>query len=1072
MFHEIELPHSFSLLANKMSSAYRKKIRGFTKSHSRFTSLINEVGAGDSATGHAFLCDDFSYVTYYLVDGLAIAPTSQTFGNIITSFNTSLSAELKDGHYIEDCFATYQDNIQDRIGVYLDGRQETAEKLGLNVKAKDESMKRMLEHQMFFETHIIALVTPNDKNLYINDDGLLKENIPDIPLSEHYMDAYRQGAGDRLLTKHNLFVSVFERFVTDVKCNISATRLNHQKAKSILKVFTSTKSADVLLENMPPVNLTPTGLSGDTGDQALDEALGKDYHQALFGDGAEVHPKDRNIIVHGDRVFLSVLVDSYSKGPSSYNELHAEILKKRIPYISKTRIGGNPLALLKKEFVASKATWTLQGNETQQKFKIAYQKIRDFYKNNTVVNISQSFLTWVDGTDEAAIKKLYNRANDLVMIIEKWTTAENNKCHIDRRTPLHSFYSSMPCVLRSTAAKIPHALVDVVARCPYMRPSLPYTNTGDMLLMADDGKALPFDPLVGRTAKIAFLVGAMGSGKTVIAQALRDRMVLKRGNKNIPYQFSIDVGASTEASTVAYAVENPAIKDKFAFIRMDQAYINILETPLGLRQLPKQLFSTINSLIADRLMGVHGDEMPQASDMLGECLNFAYEKCAHPSTAKQIRLAEIPWLEEQLSYLGFEFKEAETSDVYKNTVKYLGWDIVDFLCLHSLWDRAYEVQRLCVPTMKDVLAAAARTEWLEKYRLTVDGIILSEVFPLKLQSFIDSYPSVCKPSSVTIWNKHVCTFELGEVVTQGGNAEDEYKSRFWFGLVFIFIRNTLSLQNAFIKTYHDQIDREQQWRSTQTYQSKSAEGIKKYHLDKITELVNSPKRSYIDEVHRFLPVDLSQAGYAQTILSSFINEVRRSGTELAFASPQPAHGKFFNKVATLVMILGFQSDAMADDCIEAFGLSQEEVDRYVKPLRLDHGKGANFYMLLRDIGKISKISEFRQTGYFPVPMVEIWSYANEFIEVYIRNQLYRKLGANRALEVLAMALPKAGASEMILTAQAQIKKSVAKKEKQPTKDDEDKVDAAAGDKVLQEILENLEYWTAMAQEKIYGIKAS
>ncbi|MFT2111946.1 hypothetical protein [Marinomonas sp. 2405UD68-3] len=1007
-YQYLELNSPLNKFSDKLIQMYRK-IKGFNAPDPRLISIVNTLNGSDVT----FLSDRDSYLTFFYIDGLGSDPTLDTVQDVSSSLNQYLSRFIMAGHLFHDCISTYQDNIEERLQHIKRGRQESAESLGMSVKNTDKALINMVKKNVFFEERVICLETPNLIDLYIINGSNVEAKLGNVPLTEEYKKSISQGLGDKLLEPHLLFVEQFTNFINDPLTQIEGRPLDVDHALSYMKVFTDPKTFKTdLMSNKTP-NLSPTK-GGNPADSQLDDFLGKDFQSALFNERPTLHPNDSTIVKVGSRIYKSVVVDRYSLEFISYNSLHSKLIEKKIPYRMKTSIGKNPVVMLNHEYQASK--FTVLPN--QRKFKDAYDTLYHYTKSNCIPMLQQGFTTWVDGDDEKARKLLNKKAEELLSAVMSWSGGGlSNKAHIETVTPLHTFYSTLPCTIRSTAPFIPVPLKDICQKLPMYRPSFPFHRAGNTFVTSKDGKIMNFDSFDGRTSYITYICGSMGTGKSVLFMHLRNDLLFRRTNNGLPYQINIDIGGNLQTDTELYRSESPDLASKIHYLivnndpnNKNSARINIFSTPLGLRKLPSNMLEAVTSLLTDRVNGQSGSEMPQSTEMIKSCTKMVFDRLAHPSSAKRINLDVIPGLKATLRNYGFLFKASSTQGEFKEEPEYVGWNIVDFLIGHDEIDLAYRVQNLCVPTLSDFLSTVNDSSWQKQWSQEINGIVLGEVFALKIRSLIDSYPFISQASTFNIWDKHILTFELSEVLQRGGSG-DAFQARFWYSLVFLYIRGLLGVEPESIEKYTQQIRYENDYRDVEGV--KHAEKIVSYQKEKIAHITSSKKRAAIDEIHRMLPTESgnSDYGYGIDIIDSTLNEIRRSRIEMAFASPEPAHGRYFNKKASLIMLLGFTSRESLESCREHFGLSDYEIEAYVSKLRLDPKKGVNSYLILKEVSEISNVKEFKHVVYFPIPMIEIWRYANTSIEKNIRNKVTEKYGVDNGLLILSGALPGAGNSK-------------------------------------------------------------
>jgi hypothetical protein len=1063
IFTQIQVPsslNSFSAEISKIIVSLKNKIGVINK---KTSSIVNSI----SNSKHAFVCDNFSYISYVKIKGLGLDGTPEMINKMQHNLNLHLREYIKSGHEIHYCFASYQDNVIEQLKSVQRGRDKAAERLGLNTRENDEAQIKHIRNNAFFEEQLVILVTPKRNSILQSSVVDLADKQPDIPLSDKYKLSTSQGDGDKLLNPHNLFVESFMQFCTNKEVMIDAELLEHEDALASIMAFTDSKTAKTSTAQKIEPNFFVNKEFKRPDLELFDAYFAKDFDSALFKDLPKLHPRNDSVVTVGDRHYMSIIMDAYSSEFLSFNALHRKLCVKRIPYLCKTSVGGDPLRSLNMQYTASK----LGGIGPQRRFNELYNSLIDYSYDETPTFVQQIFTTWVDG--EENLKQLRIQAEDLRRELVAWTQREANKCHIDNVTPRETLLSVMPSSVRSVGTKIPLPLNDVSNRLPLFRPSFPWSEDGDFISTSPDGKVMPISFQNGRVAKVTYITGSMGAGKTALLSWMRNNLILHRDSNHIPYQINLDVDNSIRVDTELYAIESEIIRDKVVHIpinnnpaKKDSIYLNILDTPPGMRLLPTGLKTQISSAIADRLAGPSNDDIKNVDGMVTDLLDKTYNRLAQPGSAKKIRISDVPSLRPKLHALGFPF-QSDTEDMgFSEESLYVGWDIVDFLMLNGEFDLAIKVQAKCVPVLTDVLAEANKSEWQKANSLkdAVEG--RGKLVADALQNMIRSYPFVAHESNFSIWNKHIITFELGKVIEKSSNPSSVYKSRFWFNLVFIYIRAILMLSIEDIQPYLESIESDT---SNRTFKAKEVtEAISAYHRAKIQDVATAVKRGCIDEFHRYLGTGAAPDPTAEANLNTFLNEIRRSGVELCFASPLPEHGRLFKDMASMVIILGFNTSGALRQCEDVFGLSEYETQNYVRPLRLNPPKGINAYLIINNVSEISNINEFRHVVYFPIPPNFIWRCANRNIEKMIRHLVIEKFNYQRGMILLAGALPGAGTSKEI----ERIKRSMAQEGlfdelNYDEQDDAEKADSMLAENIFQKIVADYDYYMSEGKRLLY-----
>lgn len=1072
------LGDSLTRYSSKAITAFRKLTRSLNLESSEFTNLVNFCDQDP----YTFITSDYGYITYFIVHGNSVPVSADTDLKTKERFRIELTEYLRKGHKIVDTYSLYTDSVESTLKDRQASRIITASKLGMEVANKDSALRSMLKNN-FIESRIVGIYTPDLKSLYTDSLERAAETLPDIPLSDDAKHSLTKGRGDKLLQSHLAAVSAYESFLFHRDSNYVADKLECKKAIIEMTKVTDPKSAKSLDKLDPKLfDVSVTNATSDLAADQYDSLFGKDFTDVLFPEIPEKHKND--IVRVGDRLYAFLIIERHPKAPQTFSALQEALAQYQFPYRVKTVTGGNAIDHFTQAYLTSRQQVAHKyfsfGAAGQQQYRKAFEDLMHYDKGNCTTMSQSVFTTWVDGEENEAL--LRKNIRSLKGAIESWTRGDATKVRLDSYTALESYFSTLPAYHQSTAPKLPIPLRDSLSRMPFIRPTLPKGKGGELVVTYADGKIDTLDLSV-LAAQIMFICGASGRGKSVLNMKLRDIHIFARGNSNLPFEFNIEVGSSTKASIDSIKSQT-TFKDQVEFYNIQNTAdrsslnINILSTPIGMREPYPHVKAAILALIKDRLVGEEGNELPRAEILLTDALNRTYRYYRQRANAKRIDLRTIPGLYSVLRELDF-FSYSSFNDSSEDSLNdeapqsFVGWDIVDFLIAHNKIAWASKVQSRTEILIEDVINIAKSKDFQESYNESIAGSIVGQAFLSALQGFVLKYPFVCSPSTTNIYGKHVVTFELGGVIRKGTSPGDLYENRFWFGLAALYTRSILfssvdehkEILAGIIRS--DDKERPEEAKTTTSSGVSVASKVKEYLFHRLELIAASNKKFHIDELQAFIPKGdnhTASADYAGGLISSLGFEARKFHIELACSSQRPEHGRYLSDNATAIIILGFPSAQDDAACIDLFGVTKDESLRYVKELQLTPKKGINAFICLREV-KGYKSSVFRQNVYIPIPGFEVWEYANSGAERHVRRLVQERFTYNDSMLLLTGALPQAGESPEFNQIENELRDSGAF-DSEEINDDQDVKDRLIAGRIAKKLIDNAPMYIQFGKEQI------
>lgn len=1072
-FGDIFLYDGAGAFSNKLTQAFRSISRKIGLESEDYTSIVARSNHDEST----FITNELGYITYFLIRGNSVPFTMELDERIKDEFVRIMTSWISNGHKIVDSYSFFNDRMDEELKGIQASRSLTAKRLNLPVADKDDALRTMISGYAFRDIKVSAIYTPNIPRLKQGGASQAREVHPNIPLSRVAEQSLEQGGGEKLLQNHLNAVRAYKDFLSDERCSYDFQQLNQAQAIELMCQIADPKRPrrDITYLENNELDLSPTNTTTNLSESQMDSFIGQDFtdyihpdHPVLFG---------RDVVEVGDRYFMNIVVEKLPLVPLPFYSLQKQIAASNIPFRVKTVIGESTVDAFKTDYHAASAQFGgVLGKGAQKQYQANYETLQYYAKNNAPTLCQQVFTTWVDGKEN--IPKLRENARTIKDKIEQWSYKGNCKARIDVITPRHSYFSTLPSFHNSVAPKLPIPLIDSISRTPFVRPALPSQDTGELLVTFPDGLLGKLDPLAGRTSSVSVTLGSSGRGKSVLYMHKRDAVIYQKGNNDLPFEFNIEIGSSTKASMDSLIIKNPELASKVAFLNVqnDESLagsstlrMNILGSPLGLRKPLPHLVSTIVSILEDRILGINGNALPNAAEMLTEVIKRTYEVNSNLSTAKRIDLRKVQGLETALRETGFDVSPNIEVDGISKSREFIGWNLVDHLIAAGRKDMAAKVQCLCEPLISDLTQRATDPDFKQNWIGQHNGTDLVTAFVRALNSLQDRYPFISSPSTTSIFEKHLVTFELGNVAQKTGTDADTYENRFWFALCTLYIRGTVFMSiDEHKHLIEDQIRRDQRHRPSatenETQDSKRiSESILKHAIDRLYLIAGSKISVHCDELQSWMPAQGEGANFAVKIFSPMIFEGRKFGIEVAFSTQRPEHVRFFQDSGTMFYILGFTSPQDTKIISDALNIPEDEAEMYINSLKLDPARGVNAYVVMREVNN-GIASQYRQEVYFPISGLEIWEYANSQAERIVRELVVNEFGYEDGMLMLYGALPAAGLSKEFAKAERDIRNSGAIDEE----DDDDVRAQLIAEKVGQLIISKPIHFREMGRERVSG----
>ena len=618
--------------------------------------------------------------------------------------------------------------------------------------------------------------------------------------------------------------------------------------------------------------------------------------------------------------------------------------------------------------------------------------------HNTRIRDAFNHLQQLDGAEETAVRlrccvacwdvagnesRLRRSASRLRHAIERWSNARTDELAGD---PVACLVGSVPgggCAPTAPPAVAP--LTDALCLLPLDRPASPWRN-GPLTLVSRDGKFWPYQPgSVEQDSWCDIISGAPGSGKSVLMNAMNAATLLSgRGrDEPLPWISVIDVGASSTGLVEMIRHALPADRRHLvASARLQNAgdwAINIFDTPVGCRH-PTALGKTfIVNFLRLMLAEVTGGE--DLRGLISLAVDEAYTVSAEGGRPRQWHSGQNAEVDAALEETGWAPDDSST-----------WWECVDHLSVAGRWPEAALAQRMAVPLLADLTAAAASPRVMEIYsemRVSATKEAAITAFQRVLTEAAAEWPLLSMPTQFAMTEARVRVIDLQDVTSRSQDPAAVRRS----AMMYLLARHACT--DGYYLTYDElrSVD------GTAGLQPCQRERL----LQRATAAQATPKRLCFDEFHRTggLPGVVDQ-------VETDVREGRKAQAQVVLASQLLSD--FSSRLLSLATGVWICS------------AGPEEIDLATRLLELDDSSRQALRHRLTGPGPDGspifaalecKGGPVRQMLVHRLGAAEIWAYSTTAEDVALRTELSRRLGPESARAALAREWPAGSARRAI-----------------------------------------------------------
>lgn len=930
---------------------------------------------------HILVGKDGSLVSIIKLNGVTYLVGPEEYNRIHRGFTNALQTSMtRPGHVVQIYFQHDKESIKNEIGEILNGAKLTADRLKLKLndlfKEREEHLSRYCASEVMY---MVIWTTPSVMTKE-QADASSKERMKKIKEAKIQFPRNAQNfmAGiPELINAHDSFVKATMSDLDSLGWNIKLLDV-HDACRAIRKSvdpdFTDEEWRPSLPGDPLPVRETKY-FRGDVSD-LLWPPLSK---QLIPRDGENLDLRTARI---GDRIYTSIFIDLFPKENVPFVTLFNRVLHAKVPWRISYLIEGDGMRALGLKPVLA-AILSFASNEN--KLINGAMEVLNFYKNNTdeaLVKLRVTATTWAKVGEVA---KLRTRVAELAKAIQGWGYTETSEISGDSFGGVIG--STLGVNLMSPATPAVAPLSDVTYMLPLTRPASPWTQ-GAVLFRSPDGKPWPYQPgSTLQTTWIDLVYARPGSGKSVLSNAMNLALCLSPGIRRLPRIAVIDIGPSSSGLISLIQAALPDDQKHLAAyhrLRMVKTMsINPFDTQMGCRfPTPQERAFLVNFLTLLATPVGESRAYDGISDMAGLIVDEMYKSLKDDAKPHPYTENLEPKVDEKIREINFQLDTHTT-----------WWEITDALFKADEIHLATVAQRYAMPLLADA-ASICRTQAVEDLYgaiIAPTGESIINAFGRMISSAVREYPILSQVTTFDLGEARIVSLDLDEVAKTGGEAADRQTAVMYMLARYVLARHYyLTEENV-----NDMPDL-----------------YKEYHLKRIREIREDPKRIVLDEFHR---TSKAQAVRDQVIVD--MREGRKWKVQVSLLSQSlDDFDEVMIEFATAVFIMDAGPKQAIEKSTEIFGLS--DTARLALENRV-HGPRAGGATFLAQFATKAGINTQLITS--TIGPIELWAFNTTAEDVRIRNALYEKIGAAQTRRVLAMLYPSGSAAKVVEERLARVK---------------------------------------------------
>lgn len=978
------------------------------------TASYCELQTADSAT--VLVAHDGSLISVIRLDGVTSLIGKDEFDRIQKGLQQSLQTVMSQaGHVIQVHFSYNKDDARGEISEIFQSAEETGKRLGLNLedlfRERINYLTQYCAHEeayLVLWTRLKSLTNEQVKRSKKDKQKMIKrEKIPPFKSTQNIIAAIPD-----LRENHDSFVrSVLNDFKD---YGFVAELLEVHKAIYVMRRGADPEFTDRQWRPSLPGDKITIKAAKEAVGEISDILWPSLARQILPRDAENLDLRTARV---GDRIYATVFVNLFPKDIQTFVRLFSRTLQTQIPWRISFLFESDGLSGVGIRKVLSSV---LTVTSAQNRLLHDSLNLLSYIKLNTddaVVKLRVSAATWAPLGD---IRLLRSRASMLAKAIEGWGSCDVSEICGDAYQGVVSTMLGVSGTSVAAASIAP--LSDVLYMLPLFRPASPW-NYGAILFRSPDGKPWPYHPgSQHQTTWIDLFYARPGSGKSVLSNTINLAVCLSAGIQRLPRISIIDIGPSSSGLILLLKdALSPDKKHLVAYhrLRMRSDFaINPFDVQLGCRYPTPQERTFLVNFLSLLATPIGSDKTYDGvTDMSGLIIDELYKSKADDGNPNNYAVGIEENVDGLLEEIGF-VKDAKTS----------WWEITDALFMAGFVHEAMLAQRHAMPVLADVAAICRMPAIQDLYgKITAPtGEPLIHAFARMISSAVREYPIISQVTHFDLGDARVVALDLDEVARSGGDAANRQTAVMYMLARYVLARH-------YFLTEDNVVD--------------MPEAYRRYHHARISEIREDPKRIVFDEFHR--------TAKAQAVRDQVIQDMREGRkwkVQVALLSQSlDDFDDIMVEFATSVFIMDAGPEQAVRKTAEIFGLSHTAEMALKTRVHGPREGGATF--LAQFATKYGLNTQLLMATLGPV---ELWALNTTAEDVFLRNQLYKKIGPRDARRILASMFPTGTATKVLEDRYASYK------EDGQIMDDEAKQSVMQS--LVQEILDT--YYAQAPQQKI------
>lgn len=922
-----------------------------------------ELETADSPT--VLVNHDGSLLSVLRIEGITELLGAEEFERLVEGLtNTFRSPMGRPGHALQVYFDHDKGNIEHEIHDIYAPAAATSKRIGLDLDDLFEERSSFLGQYCAAEQVYFVLMTrpfslPQDQLKVANKAKMKMMKDKKAPPFKYAQTIY--AAIPELRDTHDAYVRSVK---SDLETHdvISEVLDVHSAVHVIRRSADPDFTADDWRPTLPGDKIPVRELNAFEGDAS--DLLWPSLAKQVIPRDAEII--DRRTVLVGNRLYSSAYIDLFPKDVRPFMTLFARILPTHIPWRISFLVESEGLSTIKlKGMLAAILSFSSAQNRLISD-SVNLLKYLQLNTDEAIVRLRVVASTWAP---EGQLSLLRRRSSELAKAVQGWGSTDVSEVCGD---PFAGFAANMVATTtQSPAVAAVAPLSDVVTMLPVTRPASPW-KAGALLFRSPDGKLWPFQPGSNKqTTWIDLVYARPGSGKSVLSNAQNLALCMSGGLTRLPRIAIIDIGPSSSGLISLLKEALPADQRHLVAyhrLRMLPEYsINPFDTQLGSRYpTPSERSFLVNFLtLLTTPLGVEKpyDGMP---DLAGMVVDELYKGLADEYNPSPYAPGVEELVDGLLEEIGF-VKDSKST----------WWEVTDALFAAGFTHEAFLAQRYAMPLLADA-ASICRTPSIEDLyeKITAPtGESLIAAFSRMISSAVREYPILSRVTAFDIGDARVVSLDLDEVAKSGGEAADRRTSVMYMLARYVLARHYYLTEEAVshvMEQYHA------------------------YHLERIREIREDPKRIVYDEFHR---TSRSAAVRDQVIID--MREGRKWGVQISLLSQSlDDFDAVMVEFATSVFIMDAGPAQTIEKTTKIFGLS--ETAKVALRTRV-HGPREGGGTFLAQLATKNGVSTQLLT--LTLGPIELWAFSTTAEDASVRNQLYRQIGPSEARRFLATLFP-------------------------------------------------------------------